>query len=253
MKITLLGTGTSHGVPVIACKCKVCQSDNPKDKRLRSAILIEADNTTIVVDTGPDFRQQMLREKVEKLDAVLFTHEHKDHLAGLDDVRAFNIIQKRPMDVYAEARVHETLKKEFAYVFSERKYPGVPEINLHHITEKKFHVGNIDITPIRVYHHLLPVLGFRIKNFVYLTDLNRIEDKETEKLEGVENIVVAALRKEKHVSHFNLEEALRFIEKINPKRAFLTHMSHQMGLFNEVEKELPGNVFLGYDGLVIEE
>ena len=247
MKITFLGTGTSQGVPVIACKCKVCKSSDEKDKRLRSSIMIETKGTTIVIDTGPDFRQQMLRENVEKLDAVIFTHEHKDHIAGLDDVRSFNYIQKKAMDVYSLKRVNEALKREYAYVFAKDKYPGVPQLNLHNIDNKEFKINNVTIIPIGVMHISLPIFGYRIKDFTYITDASFISDEEKLKIKGSKILVVNALRKKKHFSHFCLSEALELINEIKPDKAYLTHVSHQMGLTKDIQKELPENVSLAYD------
>ncbi|MBE9468836.1 MAG: MBL fold metallo-hydrolase [Bacteroidetes bacterium] len=248
MKITFLGTGTSQGVPVIACKCDVCKSSDKKDKRLRSSILIETQGSSIVIDTGPDFRQQMLREDVGKLDAVIFTHEHKDHVAGLDDVRSFNYIQQKPMDVYALKRVNEALKREYAYVFSKDKYPGVPQLNLHNINDEKFSINNVTITPINVMHISLPILGYRIDDFTYITDASFISEEEKLKIKGSKILVVNALRKQKHFSHFCLSEALELIKEINPEKAYLTHIGHQMGLTKDVKNELPANVALAYDG-----
>jgi len=252
LKITFLGTGTSQGIPVIGCKCSVCVSGDERDKRLRSSILIELESTSIVIDTGPDFRQQMLRANVDKLDAVLFTHEHRDHIAGLDDIRAYNFIQQQPMDVYAEERVFRALNYEFPYIFAEKKYPGVPQLNVNTITNYTFLINGITIVPIRVMHYRLPVLGFRIGQFAYITDANYISEEEMEKLIGVKYLVINALRKEKHISHFTLEQALQLIRQLSPKRAYLTHLSHQMGLHADVQKELPANVLVGYDGLVVD-
>ena len=252
-KLTFLGTGTSQGVPMISCHCYVCSSDDPHDQRLRSSVLIEYKGLTLVVDSGPDFRQQMLREKVDWLDGILFTHNHKDHIAGLDDVRAYNYTQDRAMDVYAEPYVIDTLKNEFSYAFAEQKYPGVPEINLHGIGEEPFRIGDAEIIPIRGYHLHLPVLGFRFGNIAYLTDMNRIEDGELEKIKGVEVLVINALRREKHLSHFCLEEAVAIIDQVRPKRAYLTHLSHQMGRHAEIENELTDqHIYYAYDGLKIE-
>ncbi len=252
MKITFLGTGTSQGVPVIACKCKVCQSKDLRDKRLRSSIMIEINGITIIIDTGPDFRQQMLRENVTNIDAILFTHEHKDHTAGLDDIRAFNYIKQMHVDVFAEERVQLSLKKEFAYIFAEKKYPGVPQINLNTIFNQEFFVGDISIIPIRAMHYRLPILGFRIGDFTYLTDFNYISDEEKEKIIGSKHIVVTGLRKQKHISHFTIYEAIALIEELSPMRGYITHCSHQLGLYEELQKELPKNVVLAYDGLKIE-
>ena len=252
MKIIFLGTGTSQGVPVIGCDCKVCQSDDPRDKRLRSSVLIEIDDLIFVIDTGPDFRQQMLKEHVNKLDAIFMTHSHKDHVAGLDDVRAFNFKTKLPVDLYAEKEVQDVIRQEFAYVFADHKYPGIPRINMHMITNEKFAVNGVEIIPIRAIHYKLPVLGFRIGDFVYITDTNHIPDSEMKKLSGVSIFVVNALRKEMHISHFCLEEALDVTKKINPLKAYFTHMSHDMGKHSDVQAELPENVFLAYDGLKLE-
>lgn len=251
MKITFLGTGTSQGIPVIACNCEVCMSPDSKDKRLRVSVLIEHLGKTIVIDTGPDFRQQMLRENVQQLDAVVFTHEHKDHIAGLDDVRAFNFKQQADMDVYATKQVQDSLKREFHYAFDEYKYPGVPELKLHTIADNQFNIGGVRLLPINVKHFKLPVKAFRIENFTYITDANFIDEKELEKIKGSEIVVLNALRKEKHISHFNLDEAISLLEKINPKKAYLTHISHLMGKHHEVSKELPDFIEIAYDGLII--
>jgi phosphoribosyl 1,2-cyclic phosphate phosphodiesterase len=251
MDITFLGTGTSQGVPIIGCKCSVCQSENPKDKRLRSSVHIEVDGLSLLVDSGPDFRQQMLREGIIRLDAILFTHDHKDHTAGLDDVRAFNFLQKKPMEVYGEDYVLETLRREFSYVFAKKKYPGVPKINLNKISNRKFKIRNQIIEPIRGLHFRLPVLGFKINNFAYITDMNFISDEEIQKIKGIDILVINALRLEKHISHFNLEEALSVIEKSNVKHAYLTHISHALGSYDNLSAKLPSNVSLAYDGLKI--
>ncbi len=252
MRVTLLGTGTSQGVPVIACKCDVCRSDDAKDKRLRSAIMIEEGTSRIVVDVGPDFRQQMLRYQVENLDAILLTHEHADHIFGLDDIRSFNWVHKSPMDVYCEARVQKSLKTIFSYVFDDNKYPGTPQMNLINLENREFKVGPFTIMPIRAYHHKLPVYGFRFGRFAYMTDFNVIENHEFEKLIGVDILVICALRKTPHISHLNLEGALELIGRIGPRKAILTHMSHQIGKHRDLARELPGNVEPGYDGLVLE-
>jgi len=251
LEVIFLGTGTSQGVPVIACECDVCKSTDIFDKRLRTSALVKIQDNYFVIDCGPDFRQQMLYNKVKKLDAILFTHEHKDHIAGLDDVRSFNWIYKKPVEVYAEERVLNALKNEYAYAFSEFKYPGIPEINLNKIDSSIFKINDIEIVPIRGYHLNLPVLGFRISNFAYLTDVNKVEDEEINKIKNIDTLVVNALRIKKHLSHFNLEDALNFIIKVNPKKAYLTHISHYMGFHKKVEKILPKNVFLAYDNLTI--
>lgn len=251
MKITFLGTGTSQGVPVIACDCKVCMSDDPRDKRLRSSLLLEEKNIIVVFDAGPDFRQQMLREKVTRLDAIILSHEHRDHIAGMDDVRAFNYKMQDAIDIYAEKRVLETIKREYSYVFAENKYPGIPEMRLNEISLESFSVKGLEILPVRAFHMELPILGFRVGDFAYITDANRIPEESKEKLYGVKYLVVNALRKEKHISHFNLSEAIDFIKEISPRQAYLTHISHQMGLYSEVSKELPDEITLAYDGLTV--
>jgi phosphoribosyl 1,2-cyclic phosphate phosphodiesterase len=252
MKFTFLGTGTSQGVPMIGCKCSVCTSEDPRDTRLRSSLLVESKSTRLVIDTGPDFRQQMLRAKVDTLDSVLFTHEHKDHISGLDDVRAYNYLQQKAMDVYATDRVQVALHREFFYIFSGDNYPGIPKINLHTINESSFEIGDIPIIPIPVLHLRLPVLGFRIGGFSYVTDANFISDESKALLLNSEVLVLNALRKEQHVSHFTLDEAVAIIEELKPKKAYLTHISHQLGKQEEVEASLPSHIRLAYDGLAIE-
>ena len=249
MKITLLGTGTSQGVPVITCRCDTCRSDDSRDKRLRSSVLVEEGDVTILIDTGPDFRQQMLRAEVKKLDAILFTHEHRDHIAGLDDIRAFNFIMKKPMDVYAEEKVIRSLKNEFPYIFAERKYPGIPQVNIHVIENQQFNINGLVIKPIRALHYRLPVLGYRIGDFAYVTDANYIPPEEKEKLKNLKVLVICALRVKDHISHFTLPQALDVIEEVKPDRAYLTHISHQLGLHKEVQKGLPERASLSYDGL----
>jgi phosphoribosyl 1,2-cyclic phosphate phosphodiesterase len=249
MKITFLGTGTSQGVPVITCKCQVCSSLDFRDKRLRTSVHIEVNGHSIVVDTGPDFRQQMLRENIDKVDAVLFTHEHKDHTAGLDDIRSYNFKQNADMPIFARATVLEQLQQEYAYIFSAFRYPGIPRLALHAIVNEPFHVGNVAVTPVEVMHYKLPVFGFRIKDFTYITDANYIAPEEMEKIRGSEVLVVNALRKEKHISHYNLDEALALIEELQPRQAYLTHISHHLGLHSEVSLSLPANVMLAYDSL----
>ena len=251
VKITFLGTGTSQGVPIIACNCKVCTSENSRDKRLRSSLLIQDEGVTVVIDAGPDFRQQMLRAKVQNLDGLLLTHGHKDHIGGMDDLRAFNWILKRPIDVYLKADVQADVEREFSYAFTEEKYPGVPELELHQIDNKPFFVKSLEFTPIHVMHFKLPILGFRYKNFAYITDGSYISPKEKLKITGLDTLVINGLRKEPHYSHFNLAQALDVIKEANPKHAFITHISHALGLHNEIENELPERVHLAYDGLQI--
>ncbi len=252
MKFTFLGTGTSQGVPVIACPCPVCQSGDSRDKRLRTSGLIEYDGITIALDAGPDFRQQMLNAKVKTLNAILLTHEHRDHIAGLDDVRVFNWILQRPMDVWAEQRVQDSLRREFAYVFADSKYPGVPEIDMHGVDGQPFEISGIKVIPIRGYHHKLPIYGYRIGDLTYITDANFIPEEEKWKIIGSKYIIVNALRHQKHMSHFCLSEAIKLISEFSPRRGFITHVSHQMGLYADVSKELPDNICLAYDGLSFE-
>ncbi len=252
MKITFLGTGTSQGVPVIGCGCTVCKSADERDKRLRSSVLVEQGDQIVVIDTGPDFRQQMLCAGLKKLNAVLYTHEHRDHISGLDDIRAFNYLQKSPMDVYGEERVMRALNSGFPYVFAEKKYPGIPQVRMHHITNEAFQIGEMDVIPIRMMHYRLPVFGFRLGDFAYLTDGNYIPESEKEKLFGVKYLVVNALRRETHISHFTLSEAVRLIEELSPRMGYLTHISHQMGAYADLEKELPPHIRPAYDGLVLE-
>jgi phosphoribosyl 1,2-cyclic phosphate phosphodiesterase len=252
LKVTFLGTGTSQGIPVVACSCRVCLSSDPDDKRLRTSVLIEVDGNVIVIDAGPDFRQQMLRANVTELSAILLTHEHYDHIAGLDDIRAFNWVQKRPTDIYAELRVLQSVKQIFSYVFASEKYPGIPQMTLHEVDENPFFIKKTEIIPVRGLHFKLPVLGFRIKKFAYLTDIKTVADYELEKLTGLDFLVVNALRKESHISHMTLQEALSLIAKLNPRKAYITHISHQMGTRREVSVGLPENVALAYDGLEFE-
>ena len=252
MIFTFLGTGTSQGVPMIGCTCEICTSENPKDKRLRSSIMVENDSARIVIDSGPDFRQQMLRENVHSLDGVVFTHEHKDHIAGLDDVRAFNYLHKKPMDVYASVRVQEALRREFHYIFSGDTYPGIPRLTIHTIGEKPFNASSFSIQPVPVVHLNLPVLGFRIGDFSYITDANFISEDSKSIIKYSKVLVLNALRREKHVSHFNLDDALKLIEELKPEKAYFTHISHQLGLHDEVNNELPSHVRCAYDGLKVE-
>jgi phosphoribosyl 1,2-cyclic phosphate phosphodiesterase len=253
MKVTFLGTGTSQGVPLIACECAVCTSTDARDKRLRSSILIQDNDTHIVIDTGPDFRQQMLRTQIKHLDAIVFTHAHKDHVAGMDDVRGFNFKMKKAVPVFCTPQVEQQLQREFAYIFDEHKYPGIPDIDIHRIhRDISFTVHHTLLQPIEVMHYKLPVLGFRVHDFVYITDANFIATTELAKAKGCDTLVLNALRKEKHVCHFTLEEALHIIDEVKPRVAYLTHISHQLGMHAEVEKELPPHVHLAHDGLVLQ-
>ncbi|MEM7163123.1 MAG: MBL fold metallo-hydrolase [Bacteroidota bacterium] len=249
MKVTFLGTGTSQGVPVIACDCSVCQSTDSKDKRLRCSVLIETERNTFVIDTGPDFRYQMLRESVKDVDAFLFTHEHKDHIAGLDDVRAFNFRNKKDAQVYGNANVLKAIKNDFHYAFDTVSYPGVPRIKLNHINNSPFEINGDRIIPILVWHYKLPVLGFRIGDFTYITDAKTIEEDEIEKIKGSRVLVLNALRKEDHISHFTLSEAIQISKEIGAEQTLFTHISHLMGKHDEVQAELPENTALAYDGL----
>jgi phosphoribosyl 1,2-cyclic phosphate phosphodiesterase len=251
LKVTFLGTGTSQGVPVIACDCDVCASKDSKDKRLRCSILVEWDDLTLVVDTGPDFRQQMLTANVQKLDAVVFTHEHKDHVAGMDDVRAFNFKQQQPMEVYADQRVQKALKREYEYVFAAETYPGIPKVNLNDIQNQPFTIKGKEIIPIEVLHYKLPVFGFRFGDFTYITDANYISEKEMEKIRGSKVIVLNALRKAEHVSHFTLVQAVELLVELAPEKGYLTHISHLMGKHEDVAKELPAGIEIATDGLSI--
>jgi len=251
LKITFLGTGTSQGIPIIGSTHPVCLSQDPKDKRLRVSALVQWDDFSVLIDCGPDFRQQLLRTDCTKLDAVLFTHEHSDHTAGLDDLRPF-FYRQGAIDVYAQERVLKSLYKRFDYIFvTENKYPGVLTLNANSITDTPFSIGTKTIQPINVLHNSLPIFGFRIDRFAYITDAKTISDIEVEKLQNLDVLVINALRIEPHVSHFNLEEALAFIKLINPKRAFLTHISHHLGFHETVENSLPPNVKLAYDQLQI--
>lgn len=251
MKVTFLGTGTSQGIPVIGSTHPVCLSDDPKDKRLRVSVLLEVEGSQIVIDCGPDFRQQMLSNPIERLDAILFTHEHSDHTAGLDDIRPY-FFKQGDIPVFAHQRVMESLRKRFDYIFaSENKYPGAPSVRENVIENEPFKVGDHRVIPINVMHNRVQVFGFRLGEFAYITDAKTIEEEEAEKLEGVDVLVINALRIEPHHSHFNIAEALEFIEKIGPKRAYLTHISHVMGFHKEVQATLPENVFLAYDNLQI--
>ena len=252
MLVTFLGTGTSQGVPVIACECEVCRSLDFRDKRLRVSVHLQIGDTSLIIDSGPDFRQQVLRERIKTLDALLFTHEHKDHTAGMDDIRSYNFRLKKDMPIYGRDTVIEQLKREFNYIFSDFKYPGVPRVEINVIENKPFTVQGIEVIPVEVLHYRLPVFGFRIGDFTYITDANFIAEEELQKIRGSKVIVLNALQKEDHISHFTLAQAVALLEELKPEKGFLTHISHKLGLHTEVERELPPFIRLGYDGLKFE-
>ncbi len=249
LTITFLGTGTSSGVPMVACDCEVCSSEEPKDKRLRSSILVQSASTTIVVDATPDFRQQMLHHNVKRIDAILLTHAHKDHVGGLDDTRGYQFFQQQPTSIYGTALALEGVRREVPYAFAEHKYPGVPVYELHEIEDRVFSIGDIEIAPITVMHYKMPVSGFRFGDFTYITDANFIEESEKEKIKGSHTLVLNALRKEKHMSHFTLGEAVALAQELQVKQAYFTHISHQLGLHYQINEELPMGIELAYDGL----
>lgn len=251
MRVTFLGTGTSQGVPVIGCTCEVCTSLDFRNKRLRTSVHVEAQGKSFIIDTGPDFRQQMLRENIERIDAVLFTHAHRDHTSGLDDIRAYNFRQNMDIPAYSSQNVLEQLKLDFSYIFSEHAYLGLPRLELHEIDTMPFVIGGVTILPLPVMHLKLPVLGFRFGNFSYITDANFISDSTLELLKGTEVLVLNALQHEKHASHFNLEEAIAMVDKIKPGKTYFTHISHKLGLHQDVEKKLPAGIALAYDSLQI--
>lgn len=252
IEVIFLGTGTSQGVPMIGCHCDVCNSIDPRDQRLRSSVLVRTKGVTMVIDTSMDFRVQMLREKVGHLDAVLYTHEHRDHTGGMDDLRAYNYHMNRAVDIYCTKQVSQMLNRTFDYAFAPEPYPGVPQLKLHIIGRKTFSVNRVEVVPVFGKHFVIEVTGFRIGDFAYLTDFNAIEPLELDKLKGVKTLVINALRRKPHISHFTLDQALQIIEQVNPTEAYLTHLSHQMGLYVDVEAELPENVHVAYDGLRLE-
>ena len=249
--LTFLGTGTSQGVPMIGCGCKVCHSNDPRDHRLRSSVLVEHEGLTILVDAGPDFRQQMLRAGVSHLDAIILTHNHKDHTGGLDDIRAFNYLEKKASEIYCEKYVEESLRMEYSYAFAEVRYPGAPEWNVHIIDDKPFSINGVEIIPIRGMHYKLPVLGFRFGNIAYCTDMNHIPEEEFSKLDGLEHFIINTVRYGKHISHFSLEEAVAVAQKVGAKNSWLTHLSHQLPCYSDLAAELPDGILPAYDGLEI--
>ena len=252
MKVTILGSGTSQGVPVIACDCEVCRSTDEHDKRLRCSAMIDIGDKKLIIDAGPDFRTQMLRAGVKDVTALLLTHEHKDHIGGLDDIRAFNWVKNGEVDIYCNQRTKDVIYKDYDYAFAEFRYPGVPEMNIHVIDEAPFRIDDIEVIPVTVMHYRLPVSAFRIDNFAYVTDANFISEESMKKLEGVEYMVINALRKEIHLSHFTLNQAIQIVKRLNVKQAYITHIGHQMGLHEQVSLELPENVKLAYDMLSFE-
>lgn len=254
MKITVLGSGTSQGIPIITCDCEVCRSTDARDRRLRTSILIETNKTTICVDAGPDFRYQMLRANVKKLDAILITHEHKDHIGGLDDARPLIFVQKRPMTVYASCEAQEEIKREYSYAFAneDERYPGVPTFDLIEITQEPIIINDLTIEPIKLKHYTLTSYGFRIGDFAYITDLSELSEEAFQKLIGIKYLIIEALRRKEHYSHINLSQAIEIAQRLNVKKAWFTHVSHEMGKTADVNQTLPENMMLAYDGLEIE-
>ena len=253
MKVTFLGTGTSQGIPIIGCKCPVCKSANTRDKRLRTSALVSVGDKNILIDIGPDFREQMLRNDVSHLDAILVTHAHRDHVAGIDDIRPYNYYQQSAIDIYARSNAIEAIRRDYAYIFAQHIYPGLPEANLIEVSGTSvFWIGNTEVVPIEAMHKDMPILGYRMGRFAYVTDANYIAPAELDKIKDMDVLVINALRQEKHFSHFSLAEALEVIAFLKPRKAYLTHMSHEMGFYDEVSRNLPKNVFLAYDGLTVE-
>ncbi|MBD2703129.1 MBL fold metallo-hydrolase [Spirosoma sp. BT702] len=251
MVITLLGTGTSSGVPLIGCSCEVCRSVDFRDKRLRTSVHIAVEGRSFIIDTGPDFRQQVLRLHLQQLDAVIFTHEHKDHTAGFDEIRAYNFRSGKDVPVYGRPSVLAQLQREFAYIFAEHKYPGVAHVQLNIVENKPFEVLGVPFIPIEALHHRLPVFGYRVGDFTYLTDLNFISDEELEKVYGTKVLILDALQRQPHISHFTLDQAIALAQRVAADKTYFVHISHKLGLHKEVEKELPPSIRLGYDGMQI--
>lgn len=250
-RLIFLGTGTSQGVPMIGCDCKVCRSSDPRDKRLRSSVLVEHCGKKFLVDAGPDFRQQMLREGINHLDAILLTHNHKDHTGGLDDIRAFNYLEKKATQIYCEKYVEDSLRKEYSYAFAENKYPGAPDWEVHNIDEDPFQIDGVEIIPIRGKHFNLPVLGYRFGDIAYCTDMNKIPEEEFEKLQGLDHFIINCVRRGRHISHFSLEGALAVAERVGARHTWLTHLSHQLPCHEELSQELPSGILPAYDGLTL--
>lgn len=252
LKVVFLGTGTSTGVPVVACDCEVCRSTDKRDHRLRTSVMVQTHGHNFIIDCGPDFRYQMIRENVEDISAIIFTHGHRDHIAGLDDVRAFNYVLNKTVDVYASEEVIGSIRREFPYIFTEKRFFGAPQLEFHKIDNTAFTVKDVNFTPIEVLHHKLKVFGFRVGNFSYITDASYISQEEKLKLINSDILVINALRKSKHISHFSLEEAIEVINEVKPKRAYITHLSHFIGLHDRIQASLPENIFLAYDGLTLQ-
>ena len=252
-KLIFLGTGTSQGVPVIGCNCLICNSINKKDKRLRSSVILQLGKTNILIDSGPDFRYQILKNKIKNIDAVLYTHEHRDHVAGIDDLRSFYYLNKEPINMYMSSKVLNALKKDYSYLFSSKEYFGKPKLEIEIIDKSKpFYVFNHGVMPIEVYHYKLPVLGYRFYNLAYITDANFISENELNKLKNLDVLIINCLQKKTHISHFNLEKVLEIIKILDPKKTYLTHIGHGLGLHEDVQNELPKNIFLAYDDLKID-